>query len=483
MSRMKNELPLVAVSASPLPLVVLLVASGLMALAWQQWQSDLIDHQKRQPSGIQTVDFPLSTPDSRFLSQGWAEEAAALEILPDDDTEVPSDLLTQSAFHMQQAWQFYRQALLKRPLCVDCQYRLAWASALLELLFSPHPDPLPAGEREPEERNGQERTAPILAGFQRTFTLAPPWADLWEETGIFFVQYWPTLNETDRHFVITCLERALALAPERTEAVLAAALMADPDLPIVLSGADPYRVFAAARLYQRHGDTERARRQAQEVVARLQEEVSRTENAPSALLLLAEVQLFLGNQEEAREAYEQGLARTTDPAVRRDFCWRLAAWHFDRQDFVIARDYYRRYLALAPGSPEAVLQLGISSLRAGDREDGLRWLERAAGMRRGDVSWQTQLARLFQEAGGYDRANELYRRLLAHEQQPRPDLLLPLARNYKQLGLGQEALAAYRRLLAIDTNNAEAQAFIELIEGTPDKQRSDAITQQTQRTQ
>jgi hypothetical protein len=64
-------------NASPLHLIGLLVASGLMALAWQQWQSDSVDDQKSQPSEFLTVDFPLSTPDSRFFSQGWAEEQAA----------------------------------------------------------------------------------------------------------------------------------------------------------------------------------------------------------------------------------------------------------------------------------------------------------------------------------------------------------------------------------------------------------------------
>jgi tetratricopeptide (TPR) repeat protein len=315
----------------------------------------------------------------------------------------------------------------------------------------------------------------MLAGFQRSLALAPARADLWENISRFFLQLWPALSKTERRFAITCLEQALTLAPERTEAILATAFPVDPDLPAVLSGPDPRRGFAAARLYQRHGDTERARRQAHKIVARLQEEALgvrregvRREEAFSSFLLLAEVQLFLGNKEEAREAYEQGLEQTTDPAVHKDFCWRLAAWHFERQDFVTAGDYYRRYLALVPNSPEAALHLGISSLRTGEREEGMRWVEQAAGMRLGDAGWQTQLARIFEEAGRYDRANKLYRRILARDGQPNPDLLLHLARNYRQLGLGQEALAAYQRLLAIDANNAEARAFIELVEG-PEK--------------
>lgn len=407
-----------------------------MTLAWQQRQGE---------------------SDRVFFSQGWAEEETALWILSGADTPVSSGLLVQIAFHLQQAQEFYRQALLRRPLCADCQHHLARLATLLELLYPPHPLSL-----------SQKALAP--PSFQRSLTLAPTRADLWEDTGRFLLQLWPALSEIDRHFAITCLEQALTLAPERTEAILAIAFPVDPDLPATLSGVDPRRGFAAARLYQQHGDSERAHRQTREVVARLQEEISQTNSDYlSSLLLLGEVQLFLGSQEEAREAYEQGLQRATDPAVRQDFCWRLAAWHFDRRDFVTARYYYRRYLTLVPDSPEAVLRLGISSLRAGDREEGVRWLERAVGMRLGDAGWQTQLASIFEEARRYDRANMLYRQLLAREEQPRPDLLLRLARNYKQLGLGQQALAAYRQLLAIDTDNAEARAFIELMNGTTDR--------------
>jgi tetratricopeptide (TPR) repeat protein len=460
---------------------MLIVAAGLMALAWRQWQSG---------------------SDQPVFFQGWVEEGTALRILSGANTEVSSGLLVQIVFHLQQAQEFYRRAALSHPLCADCHHHLARVEVLLRSIGSVAPiNPMDQTD-ETDQRDEIDPT--LLAGFQRSLTLAPARADLWENIGRFFLEFWPALSKTERRFALTCLEQALVLAPERTNAVLTAAFLVDPDLPAALNGADPHLGFAAARWYQQRGDTERAHRQAQDVVARLQQETLgvRREDISSSLLLLGEARLFLGNKEEAREAYEQGLGQTSDPAVRkdfllrlgevqlslgnkeeareayeqgleqatdpvarRDFYWRLAAWHFERQDFITARDYYRHYLALAPDSSEAVLRLGLSSLRAGNREEGMRWLEQAAGMRPGDAGWQTQLARIFEEAGRYDRANELYHRLLEREEQPRSDLLLHLARNYKQLGLGQQALSAYRRLLLIDANNAEAWTFIELLEG------------------
>ncbi|MGH7966933.1 MAG: tetratricopeptide repeat protein, partial [Candidatus Binatia bacterium] len=315
----------------------------------------------------------------------------------------------------------------------------------------------------PQQGNQSGRGTLALTGFQRSLALAPTWPELWEETGKFFLHLWPVLNQDERRFATACLERALLLAPERTEAILAFAFPIDPNLPAAVSSTDPRRGFAAARLYRQHRDSERAHRQARQVAARLTQEVTQDTGAFSSLLLLGEVQLFLGNHKEAKAVYEQGFTRASDPAVRGDFCWHLADWYYDREDYITAGDYYRRYLMLAPDTPEAMLRLGICTLRTGKREEGVRWLERAAELRLEDAAQRIQLAQAFEEAGRYDRANALYRRLLAQEAQPRPDLLLSLARNYIHLGLQREALSVYQQLLVVDTANAEARMFIDSV--------------------
>lgn len=425
---------------------ILVLTSILIALSWRQWRSEAAIRQNSQLSASQTGDVDSSF----FFSQGWKEEEMAFQVREAAETETSSGLPEESALHLQRAQEFYRLAVLNRPLCVDCSYRLARVTALLK--FSGSTDS--TDSKDPVDL------------FRRTLALAPNWADRWKETGLFFLDFWSDLSEADRRFALTCLEKSLTLAPGYTAEILSATFSVDPSLPAALSGANLRRGLAIARWYQQQGDTERATRLAQEAAVRLQEEASgvRGQEA-SRLLLLGEVQIFLDNEEAAREAYEEGLKRAPDPAARKEFCWRLAAWHFGNKDFIAARDYYFRYLELEPDNAEAVLQLGLSSVRAGNREEGIRWLERALRMQRTEDSWQARIARVFEEAGRYDRANKLYRHLLARAEQPRPDLLLRLAQNYKHLGLGKEALAAYRQVLSVDTSNAEARAFIEMVEG------------------
>ena len=102
-----------------------------MTLAWHQWQSE---------------------SDQSFFSRGQVEEKTALQILSGAATEVSSGLPLQIPFHLQQARDLYRRALLRHPLCAHCQYRLARVAALLELLGVGEPDTIflfrSAGEEE-----------------------------------------------------------------------------------------------------------------------------------------------------------------------------------------------------------------------------------------------------------------------------------------------------------------------------------------------
>jgi tetratricopeptide (TPR) repeat protein len=177
------------------------------------------------------------------------------------------------------------------------------------------------------------------------------------------------------------------------------------------------------------------------------------------------VREFRGDPRGAAKAYERAGTLSTSDADRAEafkrggYNW-LGAGDLDKayRALTAARRYGNR-------DPEVLAGLSAVHERRGDFAAAARFVRSALAAAQGAPEYRYRLARLYDRAHEYGNANKQYRRLL-DESPPeflsrhRTDILVSLARNYRQLEIGSEARRFYSLVLEQDPHNREAREFL-----------------------
>jgi len=277
--------------------------------------------------------------------------------------------------------------------------------------------------------------------------------------------HWGSLSDDDRERAAQWTRAALTLDPLRGRELLRLAILWDPALPMRLLPDTPEVRLYLAMAYQDAGRPQDAAR----VAAELDQQLSAVAAASTARFdqaeLLARVRAFRGDASGAARAYARAgeLApddgRGAEMFKRSGYSW-LTAGDADQAEKAL-RAARRR----SGRDPEILAGLSVVYEHRGDFAAGARWMTNAVAVAPSAPEYRYRLARLYEQAHQYGKANEQYRRLLDRADASflathRTDILLGLARNYRQLELGSEARRYYRLVLQSDPQNQEAKQFL-----------------------
>jgi O-antigen ligase/tetratricopeptide (TPR) repeat protein len=278
--------------------------------------------------------------------------------------------------------------------------------------------------------------------------------------------HWGLLSADDQARAAKWTQQALTLDPERGRELLRTAIIWDPKLPEQLLPPDPEVRLYLALAYKDAGRLDDSARVAQA----LDDELGRALKSNDARLgdarLLGRVREFRGDPRGAAEAYGRAGMLAEDDLVRTEmlkhagYNWLGANEPEKAQQALSAA---RRY-----GGRDPDVLTGLSAIyeRRGDYAAAARLVRDAVAVAPpGASEYRYRLARLYEGGREYGKANEQYRRLLADPPTPfvhdhRSEILLALARNYRQLELGSEARQFYDLVLQADPENSEAKEFL-----------------------
>ena len=165
-------------------------------------------------------------------------------------------------------------------------------------------------------------------------------------------------------------------------------------------------------------------------------------------LFLAAAHWEMGNRSQALEQYRLSADSATEKAI----CYRcIAAYHFRRKEWDMARQYFDLGLEKDPKDPELLAGKGLLLARQGDTQKASEYIDCLL-----QLPLTRKEARLLADLGGTELAEgdlSLASRLLrrAHEEIPKdPQILVNLGLACKKSGNKEEALQRYRQALEED---------------------------------
>ncbi len=114
-----------------------------------------------------------------------------------------------------------------------------------------------------------------------------------------------------------------------------------------------------------------------EAVAKLEEAVKMAPDDPRILFQLGGAYVEMRDFDKARDAFERGLAKTTDPSneLAREAEVTLGAVYFAKGDTDKSIEYFEKALAAKPGAPTPTLGLAKAYLSKGDSARALELFE------------------------------------------------------------------------------------------------------------
>ncbi|MBI4515430.1 MAG: O-antigen ligase family protein [Deltaproteobacteria bacterium] len=303
--------------------------------------------------------------------------------------------------------------------------------------------------------------------FDRGVALQPRDRGLTRVAAEWGLTHWGLLPAQDQARAADWARQALAIDPLRGRELLRLAILWDPALPQRMLPAEREVRLYLALAYQ---DAQRPD-DAARVAAGLEEDLSarlRSAAAPAAdALLLGRVREYRGNWRGAAEAYGRAAVlaadddRRTEALKRSGYSWLNAGDNVKAQQALTAA---RRY-----GGRDPDVLAGLSAVyeQRGDYAAAARLVRDAAALAPGAPEYRYRLARLYERGRKYGKANEQYKRLLDDAgadflKGRRVELLLALARNYRQLEVGPEARRFYELVLQHAPDNHEAREFLAL---------------------
>jgi O-antigen ligase/tetratricopeptide (TPR) repeat protein len=380
------------------------------------------------------------------------------------------------------AQQLADQGMRDRLYMIDPQWReqtaTAWAAAAqaFERMLERQPSSAVAHLRLGqavlglvEVRHGFQLPAGVIHQvadlFDRTMWLQPRSRDFTRAVSGWALLHWGLLSHVDRARATSWTRQALALDPLRGRELLRLAILWDPALPFRFLPDKPEVRLYLAMAYQDAGRPEDAARVSAELDKQLSAAVQRTAARFDDAELLARVREFRHDASGAAEAYSRAAelapndSRRAEMLKRSGYNW-LTAGDATRAEHVLVAA--RRY-----GVRDAEALAGLSAVyeQRGDFATAARWMKDAVAVAPGKPDYRYRLAQLFERGHEYGKANEQYRRLLRRKESEflashQTDILLGLARNYRQLELGAEARRYYRLVLQHDPQNREALQFL-----------------------
>ncbi len=350
------------------------------------------------------------------------------------------------------AAQAYETMVERRPSVAFAQLRLGQAvSGLAEVRY---------GFALPPDVLHQ-----VAALFDRAVWLQPRDRASTRAVSEWALFHWGLLADADRARAAAWTREALTLDPLRGRDLLRLAILWDPQLPARLLPDVPEVRLYLAMAYQDAGRPADAAR----VGAELEQQLSAAVAGPDARFddaeLLARVREFRDDVRGAAAAYARAAelapngSRQAEMLKRCGYAW-LTAGDDARAEKALAEARRR-------GTRDPEILAGLSAVyeHRHDFSASARWMSDAVAVAPTKPEYRYRLARLYEQAHDYGKANAQYRRLLDRAdagflRTHRTDVLLGLARNYRQLELGSEARRYYRLVLQSDPQNQEARQFL-----------------------
>jgi O-antigen ligase/tetratricopeptide (TPR) repeat protein len=305
----------------------------------------------------------------------------------------------------------------------------------------------------------------VTAILGRAVELRPNDPTLTRTVAEWSISHWGILPAGDREKAAGWVRRALTVDPLRGRELLRLALTWDPKLPEQLVPDDPEVRFFLALAYRDAGLEAETTRVIGELEAALSSPSSSPALDPNRAHLLGRVRELRGDWRGAAEAYDTaGMSATADhqraDAYKRSGYGWLEAGEVDR-----ARDAFTHALRWRRRDPEVLVGLSAVHERRGDFVVATRWAQDALAASQGAAEYRYRLARLYERGRQLGKANEQYRRVLEEAQDDfaparRVEILLALARNYRQLELVAHTREYYDLVLQADPANSEAREFL-----------------------
>ena len=350
------------------------------------------------------------------------------------------------------AAQAYERMVEYRPSVAFAQLRLGQAvSGLAEVRY---------GMALPPEVLHQ-----VAALFDRAVWLQPRDRASTRSVSEWALFHWGLLSAEDRARAAAWTREALTLDPMRGRDLLRLAILWDPELPARLLPDAPEVRLYLAMAYQDAGRSADAARVGAELEQQLNGAVSGGDARFEDAELLARVREFRGDVQGAANAYARAAELASNPSRQAEMLKRCGyAWLTagdDGKAEKALKDARRR----GGRDPEVLAGLSAVYEHRRDFTASARWMGDAVAVAPTKPEYRYRLARLHEQAHEYGKANEQYRRLLDRADADflathRTEILLGLARNYRQLELASEARRYYRLVLQSDPQNQEAKQFL-----------------------
>ena len=378
---------------------------------------------------------------------GWEARQQALEAMPTPARHAEATVAWLAAVRA------YRRLIELRPSLGYGDLRLGEAVAnLCEL----HDGPMLR----------RDVAAQVVALFDKVAELQPRDLILNRPIIEWALAHWGALAPDDRARAAAWVRAGLEQDPLRAREWLRAAIKwDDPVVPLQLLPEDKTVRLYLALAYDDAGRHEDAKRVAAALEDELRVIVPKSTARYADAQLLGRVREYRGDHKGAAEAYARASVLADDDGARAEalkrsgYNW-LDANEAERalQSLTAARRYGGR-------DPEVLAGLSAVHELRGDFNAAARLVKDAIAVASDAAPYRYRLAGIYERARDFGRANEQYRKLLddstgefvaAH----RGDILLGLARNYRQLEMGSEARRYYDLVLQQDPGNHEAKEFL-----------------------
>ncbi|HOO77971.1 MAG TPA: tetratricopeptide repeat protein [bacterium] len=219
-------------------------------------------------------------------------------------------------------------------------------------------------------------------------------------------------------------------------------LAADP-------AADDARLALGRILYYRLADPASARKE-------LKEYLLRRPDDPSALAVLAEADLVLGDREAAGEAAARAVA--LDPRSYRGLVI-LGQLAFGKGEYSTAREFYRRAWESDRSLAPAEYGLGMVALQEGKLVEAEQFLRRACAHAPGFADAEYNLGVVFERGGRTEEAEGVFRKLVSEQPGYFPGHLAMGGLLYNQRRI-KDALPFFLNAAALDRNRWEPYYYV-----------------------